>query len=163
MAASQASHFLQTCWINTLLHTQGNHFTPDEWGCRLPTAQQELKSNFHLAFLSHRPGNSEQEVTLTPLPACEVTLCTGAKSGLWSPGVQGGVGGASCQRARLTFKNLPCLRSQGRGRFRFVRHEAYAILRLSLRKRIPNYEYKVRFESYYLFRTRKEVSANFKP
>jgi hypothetical protein len=40
--------------------------------------------------------------------------------------------------------------------------EANIILGSSLRRRIQNYEHKIRYESEYLFRMRKEVTTNYK-
>jgi hypothetical protein len=40
--------------------------------------------------------------------------------------------------------------------------EAYTILGFSLRERIKIYEYKIRFESEYLFIRRKEITRNYK-
>jgi hypothetical protein len=44
----------------------------------------------------------------------------------------------------------------------FMGHEAYTSFGTHFKKIKQNYEYKIRYESEYLFRMRKEITINFK-
>jgi hypothetical protein len=44
----------------------------------------------------------------------------------------------------------------------FVKHKVYTIFETLLKKRMQNYEYKIRYKSEYSFRMRKEITTNYK-
>jgi hypothetical protein len=44
----------------------------------------------------------------------------------------------------------------------FVEHQVYTIFEALLKKRMQNYEYKIRYKSEYSFRMRKEITTNYK-
>jgi hypothetical protein len=44
----------------------------------------------------------------------------------------------------------------------FVEHEVYTIFETLLKKRMQNYDYKIRYKSEYSFRMRKEITTNYK-
>ena len=44
----------------------------------------------------------------------------------------------------------------------FVEHQVYTVFEALLKKRMQNYEYKIRYKSEYSFRMRKEITTNYK-